>query len=83
MTKITAIRIDHNTLQRLYTCTQPGLRLVASHKPPSKNGTLLVSRALAPRKCESIPPELPIGGGVVVLLGEVVLLSQYSSGGGS
>ncbi|KAF8647233.1 hypothetical protein HU200_065450 [Digitaria exilis] len=111
MTKITAIRIDHNTLQRLYTCTQPGLRLVASHKPPSKNDTLLVSRTLAPRKCESIPPELPIGGGsisprahevtqksshpdirsgcyyphrgVVVLLGEVVLLSQCSSGGGS
>nr|CAB3489066.1 unnamed protein product [Digitaria exilis] len=109
MTKITAIRIDHNTLQRLYTCTQLGLRLVASHKPPTKNGTLLVSQTLAPRKCESIPPELPIGGGaisprvhevtqksshpdlrsgcyyphrgVVVLLGEVVLLGQCSSGG--
>nr|CAB3488201.1 unnamed protein product [Digitaria exilis] len=65
MTKITAIRIDHNTQQRLYTCTQLGLRLGINHKPPSKNGTLLVSRVLVPRKCESIPPELPIGGGAI------------------
>nr|CAB3483285.1 unnamed protein product [Digitaria exilis] len=116
MTKITAIPTGSEPVE-----TQP-----TTSKPPSKNDTLLVSRTSAPRKCESIPPELPIGGSssspsqvasytwlqgaisprahevtqksshpdirsgcyyphrrVVVLLGEVVLLSQCSSGGGS